>query len=122
MCADVYTAPGHVGRGGWTWYTGSASWMYRVALEGVLGFTKRGDSLSIDPCVPAEWREFAIEYRHGATTYAIAVRNPDGVCRGVVRVEIDGVDVPDRVVKLSGDGARHEVLITMGEAQPNAKA
>ena len=122
VCADVYTAPGHLGRGGWTWYTGSASWMYRVALEGVLGFTKRGDCLSIDPCVPAEWHEFAIEYRHGATTYAIAVRNPNGVCRGVVCVEIDGVDAPDRVVKLSGDGARHEVVITMGEAQSHVEA
>ena len=122
VCADVYTAPGHLGRGGWTWYTGSASWMYRVALEGVLGFTKRGDCLSIDPCVPAEWHEFAIEYRHGATTYAIAVHNPNGVCRGVVCVEIDGVDAPDRVVKLSGDGALHEVIITMGEAQSHVEA
>jgi cyclic beta-1,2-glucan synthetase len=72
--------------------------------------------------VPAEWHEFAIEYRHGATTYAIAVHNPNGVCRGVVRVEIDGVDAPDRVVKLSGDGARHEVVITMGEEQSHVEA
>jgi len=122
VCADVYTAPGHIGRGGWTWYTGSASWMYRVALEGVLGFAKRGDCLSIDPCVPAAWREFSMEYQHGTTTYAIAVRNPNGVCRGVIRVEIDGVDAPDRVVKLSGDGARPEVVITMGEAQSHVEA
>jgi cyclic beta-1,2-glucan synthetase len=115
VCADVYTAADHVGRGGWTWYTGSASWMYRTALEGVLGFTKRGDSLSIEPCVPAAWRDFSMEYRHGRSTYAIAVRNPDGVSRGVVRVEADGKEIADRVVKLANDGGRHEVVVTMGE-------
>jgi cyclic beta-1,2-glucan synthetase len=116
VCADVYTAPGHVGRGGWTWYTGSASWMYRAALEGVLGFTKRGNTLTISPCVPAAWRDFAIEYRFGQSTYAIAVRNPDGVNTGVVRVEIDGREVSDRVLKLVDDRARHEVVVTMGKA------
>ncbi|MDQ2767215.1 MAG: hypothetical protein M3Y30_08670, partial [Gemmatimonadota bacterium] len=116
VCADVYTAPGHVGRGGWTWYTGSASWMYRVALEGILGFTKRGDCLSIEPCVPPAWREFAMEYRHGSATYAIAVRNQSGVARGVVRVEVDGNTTIDRVVRLADDGARHTVVVTMGES------
>jgi cyclic beta-1,2-glucan synthetase len=115
VCADVYTAPGHVGRGGWTWYTGSASWMYRVALEGILGFTKRGDCLSIEPCVPAAWREFSMEYRHGSATYTIAVRNPNGVSRGVVRVEVDRIAASDCVVKLSDDGCRHDVVVTMGE-------
>jgi len=115
VCADVYTAPGHVGRGGWTWYTGSASWMYRVALEEILGFTKRGDCLSIEPCVPSAWREFAMEYRHGSAIYAIAVRNPNGVTRGVVRVEVDGNAASDRVVKLADDGGRHDVVVTMGE-------
>jgi cyclic beta-1,2-glucan synthetase len=114
VCADVYTAAGHVGRGGWTWYTGSASWMYRAALEGVLGFTKRGDTLTIEPCVPAAWREFSIDYRFGRSTYAIAVRNPDGVSTGVVRVEIDGREAAGGAVRLEGDGGRHEVVVTMG--------
>jgi cyclic beta-1,2-glucan synthetase len=114
VCADVYTAPHHVGRGGWTWYTGSASWMYRAALEAVLGFTKRGSCLRIEPCVPPAWREFAMEYRHGSSTYAIAVRNPDGVSTGVARVEVDGREVADRVVQLADDGSRHEVVVTMG--------
>jgi cyclic beta-1,2-glucan synthetase len=114
VCADVYTAPNHVGRGGWTWYTGSASWMYRAALEGVLGFTKRGNDLRIEPCVPAGWRDFAIEYRHGSSTYAIAVRNPNAVSTGVARVEVNGADVPDGVVRLVDDGGRHEVVVTMG--------
>ena len=63
VAADVYTAKGHLGRGGWTWYTGSASWMYRVALESILGFQQRGDMLFIEPCIPASWKEFTIEYR-----------------------------------------------------------
>ena len=65
VAADVYTAEGQLGRGGWTWYTGSASWMYRVGLEAILGFTKRGDTLYIEPRAPAAWREYTIEYRHG---------------------------------------------------------
>jgi cyclic beta-1,2-glucan synthetase len=117
VCADVYTAEGHLGRGGWTWYTGSASWSYRVALEGVLGFVKRGNRLTIDPCVPRTWTEFEITYRHGATTYAMTVRNRDGVSRGVVGVTLDGQTVPDGVIDLSDDGARHEVVLTMGEGE-----
>ncbi|MEP7065738.1 MAG: glucoamylase family protein [Gemmatimonadota bacterium] len=114
VCADVYTAPGHVGRGGWTWYTGSASWMYRAALEGVLGFTKRGNSLRIEPCVPSSWRDFEIEYRHGTSTYVIGVRNPDGVQTGIANVQVDGREIDDGVVTLADDGRRHEVIVTMG--------
>ncbi len=115
VCADVYTAAGHIGRGGWTWHTGSASWMYRVALKGILGFTKRGDRLSIEPCVPTSWKEFAIEYRYGLSSYAIAVRNPDGVSHGVTRVDVDGRRATNGVVVLADDGARHEVVVTMGK-------
>jgi cyclic beta-1,2-glucan synthetase len=86
VAADVYTAAGQLGRARWTWYTGSASWMYRVGLEAILGFTKRGDTLFVDPCVPTEWREYAIEYRLGQSLFVIVVRNPDGVSRGNVEV------------------------------------
>ena len=61
VAADVYTAEGHLGRGGWTWYTGSASWLYRVGLEAILGFNKRGESLEMDPCIPETWKEFTID-------------------------------------------------------------
>ena len=71
VAADVYTAEGHLGRGGWTWYTGSASWLYRVGLEAILGFTKRGETLEIDPCIPSDWKEFSIEYRQGDSMYSI---------------------------------------------------
>ena len=82
VAADVYTAEGHLGRGGWTWYTGSASWLYRVGLEGILGFRKRGDELEVDPCVPSAWKEFSIDYRYGESVYAILVKNPSA-CRRV---------------------------------------
>ena len=82
-CADVYSMPPHVGRGGWTWYTGSAGWMYRAGLEWMLGFRLRGEKLLIDPCIPSGWRGFEITFRYRSARYEIAVENPRGVSRGV---------------------------------------
>jgi cyclic beta-1,2-glucan synthetase len=113
IAADVYTAEGHVGRGGWTWYTGSASWLYRVGLEAILGFTKRGDTLEMKPCIPSEWKEFSIEYRHGDSVYAIQVRNPNGAHTGIESVTVNGQSTDGRIA-LSPDGGRHEVIMTMG--------
>ncbi|MGH7504683.1 MAG: GH36-type glycosyl hydrolase domain-containing protein, partial [Longimicrobiales bacterium] len=75
VAADVYTAEGQLGRGGWTWYTGSAAWLYRVGLEAILGFTKHADTLTIDPCVPAAWPDYTIEYRFGGSLYVITVES-----------------------------------------------
>jgi cyclic beta-1,2-glucan synthetase len=108
VAADVYTAKGHLGRGGWTWYTGSASWMYRIALEAILGFRKRGEALHIEPCIPATWKEFSIEYRHGSSTYVITIENPDGVQSGKVDLTIDGAGGQESI-PLVDDGKRHEV-------------
>ncbi len=116
VSADVYTADGHLGRGGWTWYTGSASWFYRVALEGILGFTLRGDRLTMNPCLPREWDGFSLEYRHGETPYVITVRNPEGVARGVRSVTVDGEESAGREVRLVDDGRRREVVVEMGES------
>jgi cyclic beta-1,2-glucan synthetase len=113
IAADVYTAEGHLGRGGWTWYTGSASWLYRVGLEAILGFTKRAETLEINPCVPADWKEFSIEYRHGDSTYTITVRNPSGVQKGIASVTVDGTTVSGPI-SLVSDGQPHEVIVTMG--------
>jgi cyclic beta-1,2-glucan synthetase len=113
--ADVYAVPPHTGRGGWTWYTGSAGWMYRAAVENILGFKLEGDRLRIDPCIPRFWREFEITYRRGATTYRIKVENPHSLNRGVIRVRLDGVEQPDDKVLLSTDGLEHEVQVSMGE-------
>ena len=111
VAADVYTATGHLGRGGWTWYTGSASWMYRVGLEGILGFTRRGDSLFIDPCVPDRWPEYGIEYRYGKSVYSITVRNPAGMALEPGRVTLDGRILDRPAIPLVDDGARHVVVV-----------
>ena len=111
VAADVYTAAGHLGRGGWTWYTGSASWMYRVGLESLLGFTKRGDALTIVPCVPASWPEFSVEYQHGASRYRITVREPAAIRANGGRVELDGELLADHVIPLRDDGQPHIVVL-----------
>jgi len=111
VAADVYTAASHLGRGGWTWYTGSASWMYRVALETLLGFDRRGDTLRIDPRVPGGWPEYTIEYRHGGSTYIITVYEPGRARAGTARVSLDGRELPDGVIPLEDDGDRHEVIV-----------
>ena len=100
-----------------TWYTGSASWLYRVGLEAILGFAKRANKLEIDPCIPSTWKEFSIEYRYGDTLYSILVRNPSGVQKGVASVTLDGSAV-DGAVSLVNDSGRHEVIVTMGLRTP----
>jgi cyclic beta-1,2-glucan synthetase len=113
VAADVYTAEGHLGRGGWTWYTGSASWMYRVGLEAILGFTKRGDTLEMDPCIPSHWPEFSVTYRCGSSSYAITVRNPHGAQRGVSTIDFDGRRI-EGAVPMTDDGEPHEIIVTLG--------
>ena len=117
VAADVYTAQGHLGRGGWTWYTGSASWMYRVGLEAILGFTKLGDPLTIEPCVPADWQEYRIDYRYGGSTYDM-VMNPDGGEGGVVEVSVDGGAIEGDAITLVDDGDRHTVEVRRTAPRP----
>ena len=114
MAADVYTAKGHVGRGGWTWYTGAAGWLYRAALENILGFQKRGETLSIAPCVPKNWSEFEIIYRHRTATYHIKVENPHGANSGSVKVEVDGDMLSSNSIELIDDGQTHNVRVILG--------
>jgi cyclic beta-1,2-glucan synthetase len=118
VAADVYTAAGHEGRGGWTWYTGAASWTYRVALEGILGLEKRGDRLRFEPCIPADWPGFTLDYRYGTSSYHIDVQNPDGASRGVVGVTLDGAPTRDGWITLTDDGQQHVVAIVLGAEQP----
>jgi cyclic beta-1,2-glucan synthetase len=112
VAADVYTAKGHLGRGGWTWYTGSASWMYRTALEAILGFRQRGEQLFIEPCIPASWKEFTIEYRFRSSTYEITVDNPDGLESGNVDLTVDGTSI-EKAIHLVDDGKRHQVTASL---------
>jgi cyclic beta-1,2-glucan synthetase len=115
--ADVYSVPPHVGRGGWSWYTGSASWFYRVALERILGFRRQGSQLLIDPCIPQTWPGFSMTYRFGTATYEISVENPLGVCTGVLAVKVDGQTVAGNLknlVALTDDGKAHRILVVLG--------
>ena len=118
MAADVYTHPAHIGRGGWTWYTGSASWMYRLGLESILGLKRRGTLLSMTPCVPASWNRFVVRWRHGASVYEITVENPERRNRGVSKVLLDGDRIDERAIPLVDDGAVHRLHVTMGEPSP----
>ncbi len=113
--ADVYAVPPHTGRGGWTWYTGSAGWMYRAGLESILGFKLESTRLQIDPCVPRWWRDFEITYRRSRAVYRIKIENPMGVSRGVITVEVDGVVQTDNAINLTDDEKTHNVRIVMGE-------
>ncbi len=116
VSADVYTESSHVGRGGWTWYTGSAGWMYRAGLESILGFHLKGTNLLIDPCIPRSWPGFEIAFRYHSTRYEIAVTNPHPVNRGVVSLSLDGNSLPHDVaqIPLSDDGATHKVEVILG--------
>ena len=112
---DVYAVPPHTGRGGWTWYTGSAGWMYRAGLESILGFKLRGEKLMISPCVPRWWRNFDLTYRRGRAVYQIQVENPLGVSQGIATVEVDGVAQTKNEIQLIDDAKPHSVKIVMGE-------
>jgi cellobiose phosphorylase len=117
VCADVYGAGPHVGRGGWTWYTGSASWLYRVALEAILGLRLTGDALRVEPCVPPGWPGYEVAYRHGSATYRIWVDNSAGTGRGLRAVTVDGQPAAGAVVPLRDDGRGHDVRVTLGNAK-----
>jgi cyclic beta-1,2-glucan synthetase len=115
VAADVYGAPPHVGRGGWTWYTGSAGWMYRTGLESILGFRLRGTRLVVDPCIPRAWKGFTITFRYHSARYEIVVENPRGVSRGVSTVEIDGTLLDGLgSIPLADDRTTHRVRLILG--------
>ena len=116
VAADVYAEPPHVGRGGWTWYTGSAGWMYRAGIEWILGFHLRGKRLYFDPCIPRAWRRFEISFLYHSSRYEIAVENPQGVARGLLSVELDGALLATNhmYIQLADDGATHHVRVMLG--------
>jgi cellobiose phosphorylase len=119
IAADIYGAEPHVGRGGWTWYTGSAGWMYRVALESVLGFTLQGgDSIHLKPVVPKGWPSFSIRYRlpDGATVYDITVRHADGAASATLDGKPLALLGGAAVVPLHADGALHRVEMMLPAA------
>ncbi len=113
VAADVYSAPQHLGRGGWTWYTGSAGWMYRVAVEELLGLTLRRGALHIDPCIPSHWPRYEAVCRTARAEMEIVVENPDGVNRGVRRIELDGAPI-EGDIPFAGAAGHHTVRVVLG--------
>jgi cyclic beta-1,2-glucan synthetase len=110
VAADVYSHPAHLGRGGWTWYTGSAAWMYRVALEGILGLRRRGASLSLEPCLPGDWPRFTLSYLFGKTRYEIQVERGDQP-----GTRLDGQPLPDGTIPLVDDGQPHQARVVLAK-------
>ncbi|HZM34226.1 MAG TPA: glucoamylase family protein [Burkholderiales bacterium] len=116
VAADVYSVAPHLGRGGWTWYTGSAGWLYRAGLEAILGFRLQGAFLLLDPCIPAAWPRFEIAFKYRSARYDITVENPHGVSRGFGHLELDGTTLPGGParVPLVDDGEAHTVRVILG--------
>jgi cyclic beta-1,2-glucan synthetase len=116
VSADIYSVAPHVGRGGWTWYTGSAGWLQRAGVESLLGLRFRGATLRIDPCIPKAWPKYEATLKYRTARYSIFVENPNGVCRGVVSARIDGVEITERPLRVAliDDGGRHRVDVRLG--------
>ena len=112
--ADVYAHPMHVGRGGWTWYTGSAGWMYQAAVQALLGLRRLGSTISIKPCIPTVWPEYSLVWRVGRSRYRFVVSNPDHLSKAIARAQLDGADVDPAAIPLVDDGEEHLVSVLLG--------
>jgi cyclic beta-1,2-glucan synthetase len=115
VAADVYALAGQEGRGGWTWYTGSSAWMYRVWIEEVLGLHLSGNNLTISPVIPPSWPGFTMRLRHGGAQYMIQVVNPGGPGHGVASIALDGAPHAGLVLPLTRNGGEHEVVVTLSK-------
>lgn len=116
IAADVYSVPPHVGRGGWTWYTGSAGWLYRAVIEAILGLHVQGTQLLLTPCIPKKWPRFDVTFRYRSARYEIAVVNPNGVSDGVASITLDGLALPsgETRIQLLDDAAIHRIELILG--------
>jgi cyclic beta-1,2-glucan synthetase len=114
LAGDLYSQPMHLGRGGWSWYTGSAGWLYRIGLESILGLRRTGGALTMDPCIPPQWPGFEITYKHGATTYRIIVENPRHLEWGVAETWLDGQHRHEARIELVDDQRTHEMRVVIG--------
>jgi cyclic beta-1,2-glucan synthetase len=116
VAADVYSTPPHAGRGGWTWYTGSAGWMYRAGIEGLLGLTRTGDTLHLNPCIPKTWQDLAATVTLGDAHYNIRVRNHDGKGCGIRSAEMNETPliVGAKGASVTVQDGRHDLVIDLG--------
>jgi cyclic beta-1,2-glucan synthetase len=114
VAGDIYARSTHAGRGGWSWYTGSAAWMYRAGLESMLGLRRRGSVFSIAPCIPSSWPGYEIVWQYQGTRYEITVSNPQRRCSGVASAELDAMPVDADAIPLVADDGVHRVRIMIG--------
>jgi cellobiose phosphorylase len=117
---DVYSLPGKIGRGGWTWYSGSAGWMHRIWVEEVLGLKLNGDQLIIDPVIPSNWEQYEMHYRRKQASYHIKVLNPEHITRGVKQVILNGTPLAGNAITLRTDVSENQVEVILGRADGNA--
>jgi len=118
VAADVYTSAQHLGRGGWTWYTGSAAWMYRLIVESLLGLRLEVDRLFVKPLLPDDWQGFRVRYRHHQTVYVIDVQRGSGAAKSEVRIVCDGAEQHGPAIGLQNDGKEHHVVVEISGADP----
>ncbi|HDL8034645.1 TPA: glycosyl transferase, partial [Yersinia enterocolitica] len=115
VAADVYSVAPHVGRGGWTWYTGSAGWMHRAGIEGILGIRREGKELVIHPCIPASWLGFEATVNLANTRYAIRVESPAQRCQGISSATLNGSPISSQSdgLRVALDGGEYELIIIL---------
>ena len=113
IAADVYAEKSHKGRGGWTWYTGSAGWMYQLITDYFIGLKKEGDTLRFEPCIPEEWESFEIKYLFGNTIYNITFLQTPGEPKKEIKVLLDKSEQADGIILLKDDGVIHSVIVTI---------
>jgi cyclic beta-1,2-glucan synthetase len=116
VSGDVYSEPPHVGRGGWSWYTGAAGWLYRAGIEYVLGIRVQGAQVHVTPCIPHDWPGYTVRYRRDSTTYVIRVDNPSRISTGAVDIELDDRRVVGDAFPVVDDGREHRVYVRLREA------
>jgi cyclic beta-1,2-glucan synthetase len=116
VAADVYANPRHVGRGGWTWYTGAAGWMQRAGIESILGLRLRGGVLNLDPCIPKAWPSFEMTVQYHSARYEILIENSGGAGRGIASAQLDETEIVERPLRvlLANDGRIHHLRIRLG--------
>jgi cellobiose phosphorylase len=112
VAADIYALAPHIGRGGWTWYTGSAGWMYRLIVESLLGVRREGNKLSFTPCIPDDWDGFNMHYRYGKTIYHIFII-PAQTSESKKMAIVDGVEQSEGIILLVDDGKEHKVEVRL---------
>ena len=111
VAADVYGVAPHTGRGGWTWYTGSAGWLYRLIVESLLGVKREGNRLHIKPCMPDDWKTYSLSYRYNDTAYRISIVRTSTADAAAIRTTLDGTEIPEPGIPLVDDRREHVVEI-----------